>query len=486
MNRQSWQKLAESDYWKLIPVILLAFFIAFIPHLSYPYPLHVDEWENLARSGAIMSAGGITSVDPLTGSAINVSSELEAGFHVFWGVFQAISGISWIDIYRFFPAIIFVFTVLAVYILARREGFGWEAAFFTCLIPTTVGILGPAFLVPVTTGLFFVPLVLFLAINYRTFWVYLVIFLFVCFLLTMHAPSAILLMVIITPYVLINLRSNFRHSLSVSSALILPFIITLPLTFDLIGTSARELIEPQYVHWFVELPQMLMVYGFLPVLVCLLGCAALAKNYGDRNYGLLLGLMTILLLQCVFYTFHYGIPLIYERSLLYAMLMISVVAGAGLALIQKTRVNFNFMKAPEMHWLAGNLGKVFSVAIICIILIIAIPERMNTPYYHMIDEADYQAFVWIQDNVDDRYEKAVLEPWKGAAFTAVTGKHVYSWISGYPTERDIQARDFFENNCRDTAFLRQNGVSIVYTRWVCDNPDLVQVRKYVYLLELQK
>jgi len=104
----------------------------------------------------------------------------------------------------------------------------------------------------------------------------------------------------------------------------------------------------------------------------------------------------------------------------------------------------------------------------------------------MIDEADYQAFVWIQDNVDDRYEKAVLEPWKGAAFAAVTGKHVYSWISAYPTERDIQARDFFENNCRDTAFLRQNGVSIVYTRWVCDNPDLVRVRKYVYLLELQK
>ena len=105
---------------------------------------------------------------------------------------------------------------------------------------------------------------------------------------------------------------------------------------------------------------------------------------------------------------------------------------------------------------------------------------------HMIDEGDYQAFAWIRDNVDDRYEKAVLEPWKGAPFAAVTGKHVYSWISAYPTERDIQARDFFENDCRDTAFLKQNGVSIVYTRWVCDNPDLVRVRKYVYLLELEK
>jgi len=458
----------------------------FIPHLSYPYPLHVDEWEHLARSSAIMPAGGITSVDPLTGSAINVSSELEAGFHVFWGVFQAISGISWIDIYRYFPAIIFVFTLLAVYILARREGFGWEAAFFVCLIPTTAGILGPAFLVPVTTGLFFTPLVLFLAINYRTFWAYLIIFLFVCFLLAMHAPSAILLIVIVAPYILINLKSNFRHSLSLSSALILPLIITLPLTFDLIATSARELIEPHYHQEFVRLPQIITVYGYLPVMVLLIGSVVLGKNYGPKSYGLLLGLVLILLVQCIFNVFHYGIPLLYVRGLLYGMLMMSIVAGAGLMAVQKMRLDFNILKGLETTWIGNNLGKFLSIAIILGILIIAIPERMNTPYYHIIDKTDYQAFAWIRDNVDDRYEKAVLEPWKGAPFAAVTGKHVYSWISASPTERDIQAREFFENDCRDTAFLKQNGVSIVYTRWVCDNPDLVRVRKYVYLLELEK
>ena len=88
--------------------------------------------------------------------------------------------------------------------------------------------------------------------------------------------------------------------------------------------------------------------------------------------------------------------------------------------------------------------------------------------------------------MDDGYSKAVLEPWKGAPFAAITGKYVYSWISACPAERDIQARDFFENECRDTAFLKENGISIVYTRWVCDNPDLVRVRKHVYLLEMQK
>jgi len=38
-----WQ-LLKSDYLKIVPVLWLAFYIAFIPHINYPYPLHVDEW----------------------------------------------------------------------------------------------------------------------------------------------------------------------------------------------------------------------------------------------------------------------------------------------------------------------------------------------------------------------------------------------------------------------------------------------------------
>ena len=72
--------------------------------------------------------------------------------------------------------VIFIITILSVYIMAQREGFGWEAALFTCLIPTTIGILGPAFTVPVAMGLLFTPLLIFLAFNFRTVWSYLVIF----------------------------------------------------------------------------------------------------------------------------------------------------------------------------------------------------------------------------------------------------------------------------------------------------------------------
>ena len=139
-------RLDKSAYL-MLPVMALAFYVAFIPHQDYPYLLHVDEWLHLAYIEAILRAGSLNFTEPFFGvESIFISRNLEAGFQLFWGVFHQISGISWLNIFRYFPSIIFVITILSVYILCRRENFGLEAAFFTCLIPTTVGILGKSFL----------------------------------------------------------------------------------------------------------------------------------------------------------------------------------------------------------------------------------------------------------------------------------------------------------------------------------------------------
>lgn len=61
----SWQniwRLAKSDYLKLVPILALAFYIAFIPHLDYLYPVHIDEWVHLALSQELMRAGSTTAL----------------------------------------------------------------------------------------------------------------------------------------------------------------------------------------------------------------------------------------------------------------------------------------------------------------------------------------------------------------------------------------------------------------------------------------
>ena len=110
----------------------------------------------------------------------------------------------------------------------------------------------------------------------------------------------------------------------------------------------------------------------------------------------------------------------------------------------------------------------------------------------MIDEVDYEAFVWIKDNVDADYQKAILDPWKATAFTALTEKYIYTRIHTVSGIKDKEAYNFISNGSTDTSLLRKNEISIIYTRlgsgsqaaeFASDNPDLVEVRKNIYLLK---
>jgi hypothetical protein len=116
-------------------------------------------------------------------------------------------------------------------------------------------------------------------------------------------------------------------------------------------------------------------------------------------------------------------------------------------------------------------------------LVIAIPDRLKTPYYHVIDDKEYADFVWIEQNVGRDYPKAILDPWKATPFSALTGKAVFSRLHASPQPSDEVARKFLTDKCADTEFLKENGISIVYTRGDCQNPDLVKLRDNIYLLE---
>ncbi|MHB8105389.1 MAG: hypothetical protein ACYDG5_07625, partial [Dehalococcoidales bacterium] len=131
----------------------------------------------------------------------------------------------------------------------------------------------------------------------------------------------------------------------------------------------------------------------------------------------------------------------------------------------------------------NNIGRVFCVIVIVVMLYLAIPARQQTYYYHIIDNTDYSSFVWIRDNLGSEYKKAILDPWEGVPFTAITGKNVYAYIIGQPGQDDRTAYAFLSSGCKDTNFLKKNGISIIYTREVCNNPDLVKVADYIYLLK---
>jgi hypothetical protein len=165
------------------------------------------------------------------------------------------------------------------------------------------------------------------------------------------------------------------------------------------------------------------------------------------------------------------------------MLMMGIVAGAGLMAVKNLRLPNRFTPKAGGRFMTGVLGWSLCLVLVGIILYIAIPNRQHIPYYHMINDEEYQTFVWIKDNVGEEYHKAILDPWKATPFGVITGKKVYTRIHAYPTPTDEEASKFLNEGCRDTAFLKENGISIIYTTGECQNPDLTKVRENVYLLE---
>jgi len=427
-----------------------------------------------------MQAADIHYLDPFSGKeSPGLVAVLEVGFHILFGVFHRISGISWVDIVRYLPSLVFMITVLSVYILARKEGFGWEAALLTCLIPTTVGIMGPAFFIPAALCLMFIPLSLFLVFNFRTPWSYFLLFVFTCFMIITHATSAIILIIIIVPSILLYLKSEPKHGLMLVLVWAIPFLVTLPWTYDLIMSTAKSLFVQQPLPAAHDLPNLIQTYGYIPFGVGLLGVFYLTMKGGVKNYSLVFGLLVMLLMLVTFFSLHYGVGLIYLRGILCALLIFSIVAGAGLMMLK----NLELPSKLDIPRITKKLGYILCLALIVAILLMGIPARQRIPYYYMIDSEDYNAFVWIRDNVDESYEMAILDPWKATAFVAVTEKYVYTRIHMAPQAKDNEAQAFLRDGCRDTTFLRENGISIVYTQSPCNNPDLTEVRKNVYLVK---
>lgn len=468
----------------LLPIMALAFYIAFIPHQSYPYPVHIDDWIHLANAQAILKAGSVDYIQPFYGdSVVKLGSNLEIGFQLFWAIFHQVSGISWLTIFRFFPGIVMVITVLSAYVLGQRHGFGWEAALFAAIIPTTVGILGPAFLVPVAMGLSFVCLSLFVALNLKGIWSYLVQFVLICFLLAIHAPSAIVAVIILVPYLLVNIRKDFKHVLGTGVALLLPFIGPFPWILRMLAPTAGELFTRQALPDYIDFPRIIRSYGYIPIALCLLGTLALAFKGGRRNYSLVLGLLALLAMLVAFYAFHYGVSIMYERGLVFMMLMVGLVAGAGLMTVKNIHLPERWQINAGLTAISRYSGWFFCLVLVGLTLYTTLPDRQQEPYYQMMTDDEYRAYTWIKENVGEEYQKAILDPWKATPFAVISGKYVYTRIHAYPTPVDEEARKFLEDGCRDTAFLKAKSITIVYTDGKCENPDLSRVRDNVYLLK---
>jgi hypothetical protein len=460
---------------------VLGIYIAWIPRQTGILPVHIDEWFGMACAKQLLLQGNAADlIDPFYGGQPWLFQFAERGFHLLLGVLQKMTGMDWLFIYRYIPSVTFVMTILATYIMGKRLGFGLESAFFVSLLPTTIGILGPAFLVPVATALLFIPLSLFMIHNVDNRRGVIVLTLFICFLLTFHAYTAVVVVVICFPFLLLNAKENWQSSIGFGLALLLPFLISYPFASQYINRILTGLVNPHEISMYIDFPWIVESLGFIPLGLCVVGIFYISIRPNKRSLGLLFGFVTILGLLVIYYQFHYGITGLYERGLMYVLLVANIITGAGLATLKKMKLNISFFTRIPRRFVQYGQPTLVGMLIVLVVTTV-VPQRQSTHYYTMIDESDYQAFCWIGENYGEQDIKVLIDPWKGTAFTAVTGLRVTSRIIMAPAEIDYNIYEFLDDECLNTAFLVDNDVGLVYTCQDCSNPDLVKVHECVYI-----
>ena len=489
----TFRRLAMSEQAKLFLVLALGYWLVFMPHSGYLYPLHADEWLHLAYSRAIQVAGSTTvSTVPLyefpnfvSGTIETAAGDTEVAFHLLWANLQEVTGISWLTIFRYFPGVIFLFTIVSVYVFARREGYGLEAAFLTSLIPTNVTMLGPSFLVPLALGMMFLPLSLLLIFNHRMVVSYIVLLIFISFLLLMHPPTAVILTIVFLFFAAISVARDLKHSLAIAAAIVIPYLAIFPGVLQIAPGIVKSLTEPASLPPYLPyLPQLFYLWGYLPTFLFVIGVFLLARSGKLQGYSLILACLFLLLHNSVFAVWHLGAQIMYHRSPIYLMLLMSIIGGYGLWMLRNLSLPDKLRARFKVRLLSQHMLRLVLVGIlIALIVWQTVTIHAETPFYRMIDQEDYHAFVWIENNLPDSYRKAILDPWKATAFMALARREVYTRIQHAPGETDFMAYEFLGTGCTDTDFLKDNSISIVYSRDEVRNSDLIQVRKNVYILQ---
>jgi len=478
-----------------------AFYTSLIPRLDYSYPLHTDEWTHFAEARTIATEGTIPFFDPVTGEdradpvteETRSSPHFEVGYHLFLAEFQLLTGLPWLDMFRYLPSAVFALAALSAYIFGNRRGFGLEAALFASLVPTTVRFLGPALAVPVALGLFFVPLVLFLVSNY---WACkglpLILLVLLSFLFIAHVPTAVFAGLIIAVYGVFQTlrraltrrpmrRRALAHLATVLAAVALSSLPLLAYNNWLVGQAVAE-----------PLPQELLVapggiiprLGYVPYALFVLGLVLLARSGRRTERALLVTTVLVAAYAFLHYQFGVGNAALYSRSILYLSLLLLLIAGLATSDVRRW-----LAKVLSLRWAGGASFAAAGLVLVAVMLPslgLSLESRYEEQYYHRIGDTQYEDFVWMRDHLCTGYERALTEPQFGRAFAAITGRHVYAAIPTTaapvrPAEVD-EAKLVLRDGVPDADWLRERGVSIVYTTRRVENPELVRVHDRVYVL----
>jgi hypothetical protein len=485
------------------------------PHWDYPYPLHVDEWFAIGYTQSTLEYGRLEYPNPY--NPWEVSFHQEMGFHLLLGFLQTVTGLSWMDLYRFAPGVLLALLAFLTYAFGHRSGFGWAAALFVPLIPTSIRTLGPTFVVPVSTAMLFIPVTLLLLQTMeeesrgRSLWLLLVLIGGTIFI---HPPTEVAITVLailyLAGFVLAALvQKRYGEGANLSLAIGVRILIPVVILGLWLPSLSRKVVEQSLSDAALGTTGLLGLHtGFLQAFGTVAMVVSIAGLFlfiarGDEVRSYVLPLFTLILLFFLIFFFpmyRLGPEILYERGWLYLGLLMVIFAGYGTALYFRSvpataQLVASQIRLPPDGWIAASLWSAgIAVVLLALITGIAVNEKRGsyTQYYHVVNDSIFADFRWMGQHSVPGQIVAMGEPSLGWAYPPVAGPgtEVYQAISSPRTNKKAnKVRAMLASGEADVPWLKKRGISVFYSClpkvFVCEdleNNDLFKVRRGVYLV----
>lgn len=454
---------------------------------DYEHTIHVDEnvhWGKMqdAQRQETLRGEGATALD-LRGLVH------ERGFHVALAYLQTMTGLPWHELFRFLPALWAAVTALVLWAALRPSLAAWPAAAFAALVPTSARFLGPGFLVPIGLGLAWIAAVLLLtphvAKRPRAAPLLLVVLLWGFFVHLMVGIAGLLLVLCTLPFV----KGTRKGMAVLAGTALLPIVALSQVFADDVGREASIL---------QTLPLDFAVYDQLGVPFLLLwglGAALVAARPplagGVAVRAATLASIAVFVIMLVNILGNLGLYALYDRWHQVFALLACVPAGHGLAVLAEEALALLRRWSPARSALRPTPAALPSAALAVLLLagVVASADEglryhIGQPYYHVLDDDDWAAYVWVAGNVGPDYEVFLAHPWKAPILAALTGMEPYTYLSpGSPPFRG-EVYDAYVAGQLGSVGLVQRDISLVVVFGdLGPGPEFVRIHPRVWALD---
>ena len=456
-------------------ISIFIFFIVYTPHLSNPYPIHIDEWRHITEAIKLKQDFNKSGWEGI-----------EIGFQIFLAFLSFFINLGLF--YKFLPALWALVCAITLFFIAKKITSDNEQSFFISLfamiffasIKSNVNVTGLWFFTPLTFSIPFIFLYIYFfsqGIQEQNKKYILTSLVIMLILIPVHSISVLFAIPFLAIYLLINCKYLIKEYKFFLLFLLIPafglFFYSLIFKISLMSSFYSVISQLQFKKGWGVLEfnnSFLEMYSLVGYLLAIIGIVYIVSSkYNFKKYLIyIIWPLAVLFSIIIFKLIETSYLSPFQRNLYYFAISLPLLSSIGfcqIIKIIKVQINkTNLIKKEKIFFIIKVLA-IILVLILTFKSYYTIPKEIKL--YKIIDKENYNALIFLSAQQNSEESKVMAPLFISTAMYPVSYHEPVATIYFYGNSEDVDK--FFEpnpedNNCKTkNNLLEKYGVSYIFS-----------------------